>query len=131
MLPRMPLHVDPFQLNVAIFVYQLRQGVDAEANSSFASQQDTRVVVVDTRDHILSTFDRALSMYADEEFKRQGIDVIHNSRVRAACHSTAAHLRNPACRALALHVRRYSWESGCMQLHAARAGPIQHGKPCL
>ena len=42
------------------------------------------MVVVDTRDHILSTFDRALSMYADEEFKRQGIDVIHNSRVRAS-----------------------------------------------
>ena len=40
------------------------------------------MVVVDTRDHILSTFDRALSMYADEQFARQGIDVIHNSRVR-------------------------------------------------
>ena len=41
------------------------------------------MVVVDTRDHILSTFDRALSMYADEQFARQGIDVIHNSRVRS------------------------------------------------
>ena len=46
-----------------------------------AAQDDTRVVVVDTRDHILSTFDRALSMYADEQFARQGIDVIHQSRV--------------------------------------------------
>ena len=46
-----------------------------------SAQDDTRVVVVDTRDHILSTFDRALSMYADEQFARQGIDVIHNSRV--------------------------------------------------
>jgi len=48
-----------------------------------AAQDDTRVVVVDTRDHILSTFDRALSMYADEQFARQGIDVIHQSRVRS------------------------------------------------
>ena len=49
------------------------------------------MVVVDTRDHILSTFDRALSMYADEQFARQGIDVIHNSRVRdrSQCHGRA------------------------------------------
>ena len=40
-----------------------------------------RVRIVELQDHLLSTYDRAISEYTGAQFKRAGIDVILNSRV--------------------------------------------------
>lgn len=44
---------------------------------------DVHVKLIETRDHVLSSFDRQISTYADAEFARQGIEVVYNSRVNA------------------------------------------------
>ena len=40
------------------------------------------IKLIDTKDHLLSTYDRALSDYTGSYFKRQGIQVLSESHVR-------------------------------------------------
>ena len=42
---------------------------------------EVQIRVVDLMDHVLSTYDRAISNYTAEEFKRAGIKLVLNSRV--------------------------------------------------
>lgn len=42
---------------------------------------DVRIRVVELMDHVLSTYDRAISNYTAEVFKRNSIDLVLNSRV--------------------------------------------------
>jgi NADH:ubiquinone reductase (non-electrogenic) len=44
--------------------------------------QDFRIRVVDLMSHVLSTYDRKISNYTAETFKRNGIDLVLNSRVQ-------------------------------------------------
>lgn len=42
---------------------------------------DVKIRVVDLMDHVLSTYDRAISIYTADQFKRAGIQLVLNSRV--------------------------------------------------
>ena len=42
---------------------------------SLAEQKDVSITVVDTMDHLLGAFDRELSEYTANHFKREGINV--------------------------------------------------------
>jgi NADH dehydrogenase FAD-containing subunit len=42
---------------------------------------DVRIRVVELMDHVLSTYDRAIGRYTAEVFRRNGIDLVLNSRV--------------------------------------------------
>lgn len=42
---------------------------------------DVRISIVELMDHVLSTYDRAISIYTGEQFKRAGIALVLNSRV--------------------------------------------------
>ncbi len=42
------------------------------------------IKLIDTKDHLLSCYDRAISDYTGAFFKRQGIQVLSESHVRAA-----------------------------------------------
>lgn len=44
---------------------------------------DVRIKVVELMDHVLSTYDRAISRYTADVFKRNGIDLVLNSRVQS------------------------------------------------
>lgn len=44
---------------------------------------DVTIRVVELMDHVLSTYDRAISNYTAETFKRNGIELVLNSRVQA------------------------------------------------
>mmetsp|Transcript_20485 Transcript_20485/g.61667 ORF Transcript_20485/g.61667 Transcript_20485/m.61667 type:complete len:427 (+) Transcript_20485:251-1531(+) len=46
-------------------------------------REHVHVKLIETRDHILSAFDRHISEFADQQFARQGIEVVYNSRVKA------------------------------------------------
>ena len=37
--------------------------------------------LVDTHDHVLSTYDRQIAIYATEQFQRQGIELVMGCRV--------------------------------------------------
>ena len=41
------------------------------------------IKLIDTKDHLLSCYDRAISDYTGEFFKRQGIQVLGESHVRS------------------------------------------------
>ncbi|PNW69798.1 hypothetical protein CHLRE_19g750547v5 [Chlamydomonas reinhardtii] len=43
--------------------------------------KDVSIQVVELMDHVLSTYDRAISLYTAEQFKRAGIKLVLNSRV--------------------------------------------------
>ena len=45
------------------------------------TQDYVSIKLVDTHDHILSTYDRQIAIYATEQFTRQGIDLVLNCRV--------------------------------------------------
>lgn len=49
-----------------------------------SGQDIVRVRLVDTHDHVLSTYDRQIAIYATEQFRRQGIELVMNCRVRPA-----------------------------------------------
>jgi len=40
-----------------------------------------RVRLVDTHDHVLSTYDRQIAIYATDQFQRQGIELVMGCRV--------------------------------------------------
>lgn len=44
---------------------------------------DVRIRVIELMDHVLSTYDRAISNYTAEVFKRNGIELVLNSRVQS------------------------------------------------
>ncbi|KAK9818387.1 hypothetical protein WJX72_011813 [[Myrmecia] bisecta] len=44
---------------------------------------DWAIRLVDTHDHILSMFDRQIATYATQQFRRNGIDLVLNCRVKA------------------------------------------------
>ena len=43
---------------------------------------DISIRQIDSHDHILSAFDRSIAAYATDHFRRSGIDLILNCRVR-------------------------------------------------
>lgn len=43
--------------------------------------KDVSIQIVELMDHVLSTYDRAISLYTHEQFKRAGIKLVLNSRV--------------------------------------------------
>lgn len=45
--------------------------------------KDVRIRVVELMDHVLSTYDRAISRYTADVFKRNGIELVLNSRVQS------------------------------------------------
>ncbi|GIL56627.1 hypothetical protein Vafri_11967 [Volvox africanus] len=45
--------------------------------------KDVSIQVVELMDHVLSTYDRAISIYTADQFKRAGIKLVLNSRVAA------------------------------------------------
>jgi len=47
--------------------------------------KDCRVCIIELQDHLLSTYDRAISEYTDKQFVRSGIELILNSRVLEVC----------------------------------------------
>lgn len=47
--------------------------------------KDCRVRIIELQDHLLSTYDRAISEYTDKQFVRSGIELILNSRVLEVC----------------------------------------------
>lgn len=49
--------------------------------SLLAIQDIVRVRLVDTHDHVLSTYDRQIAIYATEQFQRQGIELVMGCRV--------------------------------------------------
>ncbi|KAK9830323.1 hypothetical protein WJX72_011009 [[Myrmecia] bisecta] len=44
---------------------------------------DVRIRIIELMDHVLSTYDRAISTYTGEQFKRAGIELVLNSKVVA------------------------------------------------
>ncbi len=44
-------------------------------------RSDISIRQIDSHDHILSAFDRSISAYATDHFRRSGIDLILNCRV--------------------------------------------------
>ena len=50
-------------------------------------QDDVSIKLIDTKDHLLSCYDRAISDYTGAFFKRQGIQVLSESHVRPASHA--------------------------------------------
>ena len=42
-----------------------------------------RIRLIELMDHVLSTYDRAISSYTAETFKRNGIELVLNSRVQS------------------------------------------------
>lgn len=44
-------------------------------------QDIVKVRLVDTHDHVLSTYDRQIAIYATEHFTRQGIELVMGCRV--------------------------------------------------
>lgn len=44
-------------------------------------QDIVKVRLVDTHDHVLSTYDRQIAIYATEHFQRQGIELVMGCRV--------------------------------------------------
>ena len=40
--------------------------------------------LIDTHDHVLSTYDRQIAIYATEQFQRQGIQLVMGCRVRTS-----------------------------------------------
>lgn len=53
-------------------------------------QDIVRVRLIDTHDHVLSTYDRQIAIYATEQFQRQGIELVMGCRVRS-CHTPCVH----------------------------------------
>lgn len=45
--------------------------------------KDFRIVLVHSADHILSTFDKRISLYAEEKFRRDNIEVLTDTRVKS------------------------------------------------
>ena len=45
-------------------------------------RSDISIRQIDSHDHILSAFDRSIAAYATDHFRRSGIDLILNCRVR-------------------------------------------------
>lgn len=41
--------------------------------------------IIELQDHLLSTYDRAISEYTDKQFERAGIELVLNSRVLEVC----------------------------------------------
>ncbi len=71
--------------------------------------------LVDTHDHVLSTYDRQIAIYATEQFQRQGIELVMGCRVCLALHSV-------------LHALFFMHSSSCTLLHAP---PYGADHPCL
>lgn len=46
-------------------------------------RKDVSITVIQGRDHILNTYSEAISRYAEEKFKREGVTVITNARVQS------------------------------------------------
>lgn len=44
-------------------------------------REDITITIIQSRDHILNTFDSEISTYAEKRFKRKKIDVVTNARV--------------------------------------------------
>lgn len=42
--------------------------------------------LVDTHDHVLSTYDRQIAIYATDQFQRQGIELVMGCRVCLTLH---------------------------------------------
>lgn len=47
--------------------------------------KDCRVRIIELQDHLLSTYDRAISEYTDRQFERAGIELVLNSKVLEVC----------------------------------------------
>lgn len=47
-------------------------------------QDIVKVRLVDTHDHVLSTYDRQIAIYATEQFTRNGIELVMGCRVSNA-----------------------------------------------
>ncbi len=60
-------------------------------------QDIVRVRLVDTHDHVLSTYDRQIAIYATEQFQRQGIELVMGCRV-GSVNAPASKLYACACR---------------------------------
>ncbi|KAL6756599.1 type-II calcium-dependent NADH dehydrogenase [Haematococcus lacustris] len=43
--------------------------------------EDVQIRIIELMDHVLSTYDRAISIYTAEQFKRTGVQLVLNSRV--------------------------------------------------
>lgn len=56
--------------------------------------QDFSIKVVDLMSHVLSTYDRKISNYTAETFKRNGIDLILNSRVQGVAEDRVTVVNN-------------------------------------
>lgn len=80
---------------VACFVWQLDVQMSCTLSDYLLqpAQDVVRVRLVDTHDHVLSTYDRQIAIYATEQFQRQGIELVMNCRVRPAFFL----LPTPAC----------------------------------
>lgn len=62
---------------------ELHDMLEAEGKKWFPNlYRDFKIVLVHSADHILSTFDKRISLYAEEKFKRDNIEILTDTRVK-------------------------------------------------
>lgn len=63
---------------------EMHDYITEDFSHMFPSLKDiVKVRLVDTHDHVLSTYDRQIAIYATEHFQRQGIELVMGCRVNA------------------------------------------------
>jgi NADH dehydrogenase FAD-containing subunit len=82
---------------------------------------DVRIRVVELMDHVLSTYDRAIGRYTAEVFKRNGIDLVLNSRVSQVSRDRVTVVDKAGVKE-ELPFGACVWATGGWRPRAARAG---------
>ncbi|KAG2177772.1 hypothetical protein INT43_003019 [Umbelopsis isabellina] len=60
-------------------------------------REDISVTIIQSRDHILNTFDSSISAYAEKKFERENLNVVVNARVERINENTVAYsIKNKA-----------------------------------
>lgn len=54
-------------------------------------REDISVTIIQSRDHILNTFDSSISAYAEKKFERENLNVVVNARVERINENTVAY----------------------------------------
>jgi NADH dehydrogenase len=54
-------------------------------------REEVSVTIIQSRDHILNTFDTSISNYAEKKFDREGIRVVTNARVEKISDTTVVY----------------------------------------
>ncbi|GIM04019.1 hypothetical protein Vretimale_8656 [Volvox reticuliferus] len=99
----------PTGVEVAAELYDMIECDLAKLYSNIV--KDVSIQVVELMDHVLSTYDRAISIYTAEQFKRAGIKLVLNSRV-AAVEDGCVRVVNKANEATEIKFGACVWATG-------------------